>query len=241
MELIFQNVQGRWIAEFELTADAAIHIEGVKEGDISLWQRSTASGKYAFVRDSRKTPTYGTVYDYEIPALITPKFIKVECMTEPTFAEVISSGEITELKFQDKTVEVTSNGTTTVTPDNGFAALNSVNVKVNVPQSGEGSGSASSWRYYDVSGMDKAYNTQVSAVMGVLVKVEGDSPITTIGVPLAMNTPILAIASDLSLKISGPNGELMTLKDVLITAGFTDELLAQWGAIEITEEEFYTL
>lgn len=41
-----------------------------------------------------------------------------------------------DIKTQDKEIEITSNGITEVTPDAGFTALNSVNVNVNVPQSG---------------------------------------------------------------------------------------------------------
>lgn len=235
MELIFQNVQGRWIAEFELTADAAIHIEGVKEGDVSLWQRSTASGKYAFVRDSRKTPTYGTVYDYEIPALITPKFIKVECMTKPTFAEVISSGEITELKFQDKTVEVTNNGTTTITPDNGFAALNSVKVKTNVPQSGEGGGSASTVEYLDVRGLAEDIKLQLIVSTATLVKIEGGM-IMTSGIMIELGGPdmVEAIAIIPSMPVKMP------YMDNVITIG---ELIAEYsGSLpRLTEAEFYNL
>ena len=58
---------------------------------------------------------------------------------EPTYAAVTSAGEVTEIKSQDKSVEVTANGTIDVTPDAGFAYLNSVKVKTNVPTSGGGS------------------------------------------------------------------------------------------------------
>lgn len=52
-----------------------------------------------------------------------------------------------DIKTQDKEIEITSNGTTEVTPDIGFTALNSVNVKVNVPTSGEGGGSTPSSKW----------------------------------------------------------------------------------------------
>lgn len=41
-----------------------------------------------------------------------------------------------DIKTQDKEIEITSNGTTEVTPDEGFAYLNKVSVKTNVVQSG---------------------------------------------------------------------------------------------------------
>ena len=47
-----------------------------------------------------------------------------------------------DIKTQDKEIEITSNGTTEITPDEGFAYLNKVSVKTNVAQSGEGGGSA---------------------------------------------------------------------------------------------------
>lgn len=139
MELIFNQVQNRWEAEFEANADFNLHIDGVLEGNISVFQRGTASGQYALVRKAKPNPTLNVnVYDYDFSSLVYPKFIKVSCATEPTYAEVVSDGEIKELMFQTKTVEVKKNGTTTISPDNGFTALNAVKVKVNVPTEGGG-------------------------------------------------------------------------------------------------------
>ena len=139
MELTFQKTADRWVAEFEASADFNLHIEGVVEGNVSLFQRGTASGAYAYVKGATPSPSYSRCYDYDFTSLVYPKFIKVSCATEPTYAEVVSSGEVTELKFQEKAVEITANGTHTIAPDAGFAALNAVSVKVNVPTSGEGS------------------------------------------------------------------------------------------------------
>lgn len=139
MELVFNQVQNRWEAEFEANADFNLHIDGVLEGNISVFQRGTASGQYALVRKAKPNPTLNVnVYDYDFSSLVYPKFIKVSCATEPTYAEVVSDGEIKELSFQTKTVEVKKNGTTTISPDKGFTALNSVKVKVNVPTEGGG-------------------------------------------------------------------------------------------------------
>ena len=146
MELTFQKSADRWVAEFEASADFNLHIEGVVEGNVSLFQRGTASGAYAYVKDATPSPSYSRCYDYDFTSLVYPKFIKVSCATEPTYAEVISSGEVTELKFQEKAVEITANGTHTIAPDAGFAALNAVSVKVNVATSGGGSASgADEW------------------------------------------------------------------------------------------------
>jgi hypothetical protein len=42
-------------------------------------------------------------------------------------------------KLQEKTIDVTANGTQSITPDTGYDGLSSVNVTVNVPSSGGGS------------------------------------------------------------------------------------------------------
>lgn len=89
MELIFNQVQNRWEAEFEANADFNLHIDGVLEGNISVFQRGTASGQYALVRKAKPNPTLNVnVYDYDFSSLVYPKFIKVSCATEPTYAEV---------------------------------------------------------------------------------------------------------------------------------------------------------
>lgn len=158
MELKFTKEHGGWVSEFEATADFNLHVEGVYEGNVSIYQRGTAGGGYAFVKDSRPAPSAGTVYDYDFTSLVYPKFIKVVCPEEPFYAEIVTDGEVTELKHQSKAVEITANGTTSITPDAGFAALNAVEVKVNVPQGGGGSASdEGDWEYYDVSAIEVSY------------------------------------------------------------------------------------
>lgn len=153
MELTFQKSADRWIAEFEAHADFNLHIEGVLGGSVSIFQRGTDSGGYAYVNDATLSPSYANVYDYDFTSLVYPKFIKVSCATEPTFAAVTTDGEITEIKAQSKEIEVTSNGTMDITPDAGFAYLNSVKVKTNVAQSGESGGGSTGgdgWVYFDL-------------------------------------------------------------------------------------------
>ena len=88
MKLVFNLNQDRWVAEFEATADFNLHIEGVKTGNVSVFQRGSAEGKYAFVVGSTPAPSYGTIYDYDFSALVYPKYIRVSCATEPTMAVV---------------------------------------------------------------------------------------------------------------------------------------------------------
>ena len=88
MELNFTKENNGWVSEFEATADFNLHIEGVREGNVRIYQRGSASGDYAYVRGATPATTYGNVYDFDFSALVYPKFIKVECATEPTLAEV---------------------------------------------------------------------------------------------------------------------------------------------------------
>lgn len=241
MDLIFtQSETGKsWGAEFEATADFNLHIERDKGGNLMLYQRTNGGG-WDIVNDFAN-PRFGAI-DYDCAALIYPKFVKVVSEVEPTYAAVTSAGEVTEIKSQDKSVEVTSNGTIDVTPDAGFAYLNSVKVKTNVAQSGEGGGSASAVEYLDMSGaglvesavaafswLGKAsLEDAVIIAPTILLKDEG-----FIGVG---KFPI-AVAIDFSANIVV--GEPMTIKDLLILQGVTSDQLA--ALPRITEEEFYTL
>ena len=94
MELIFNKSDKYYVSEFQVTANFNLHIEK-PNGDIRLYQR-TAGGKY----DSIDNVVYyagNSVFDYDFDALVYPKFIKIVSETEPTYAEVVSDGEITEI------------------------------------------------------------------------------------------------------------------------------------------------
>lgn len=140
MDLTFNKEGKNFVAEFEATADFNLHIERNKGGDILLYVR-TQGGGYDIVDDFGVQRHQGVI-DYDCSALVYPKWIKIVSEVEPTYAAVVSDGEVTEIKSQSKEIEVTSNGTIDVTPDAGFAYLNSVKVKTNVPTSGEGGGSS---------------------------------------------------------------------------------------------------
>ena len=94
MELNFIKVFDRWVAEFTATEDFNIHIEGVKLGNLSIFQKGTENGGYAFANGAVPTPSDGTVYDCDFSATIYPKYMKVSCTTEPTLAVVTSGTEV---------------------------------------------------------------------------------------------------------------------------------------------------
>lgn len=234
MDLIFTKSEtGKsWVAEFEATADFNLHIERDKGGNLMLYQRTNGGG-WDIVNDFAN-PRFGAI-DYDCAALIYPKFIKVVSEVEPTYAAVTSAGEVTEIKSQDKSVEVTSNGTIDVTPDAGFAYLNSVKVKTNVAQSGEGGGSASSVEYIDVRNLDTGKQELITSA-AILVKIEGGF-IMASGIMAELGSAgrdmVEAIATIPSMLVKMPD------MDNTITIG---ELIAGFSSIpRITEEEFYTL
>lgn len=84
MELTFNKVGDRYEAEFQVTGDFNLHIEAVLDGNVAVYQRTTDTGDYALVRDSRLYPVYGRVYDMDFTTAVYPKYIKVSCATQPT-------------------------------------------------------------------------------------------------------------------------------------------------------------
>lgn len=143
MELKFTKdaQSGNWVSEYEAKAVFNLHIEGAKK--LMFYQR-TAGSRYDEIEGEYKDGAYS--FDYDFNALVYPKFIKIVSETEPTYAEVVSDGEITEIKSQTKEVEVTANGTTQVAPDAGYSYLTGVTVKTNVPQSGGSGGETEYFR-----------------------------------------------------------------------------------------------
>lgn len=97
MELIFTNCQpGLWISEFEVTQDFNLHIERVDSGYLYIKQRSTPKGLF----DNIKGASFDhadPVVDVDFVGTIYPKYIQIVSKVEPTYAEVTSNGEITEI------------------------------------------------------------------------------------------------------------------------------------------------
>ena len=90
MELTFvkNNETRSWECEFQTPSDFNLHIEGVPEGKVYVYQRTTASGEYAYVKDATPYPSLNKVYDADFSAVVYPKYIKVVCAEQPTNATV---------------------------------------------------------------------------------------------------------------------------------------------------------
>ena len=236
-------------AEFEVTSNFAIHIERTRGDAALILKQRTGGGKYALVDDFNYAKSKGEVLDYEASVSI-PKFIKIVSEVEPTLAEIVTDGEVTEIKSQSKVVEITNNGTTEVIPDSGFAYLSKVNIKTNVPQSGEGGGGSTGGVkiiYLNVeaardaiisSGMNDAALRSQLCFGAVSMKSDYGEGVYDI-LPFAYPTDdfrksMIAVAYVDDMKVYDSNGTQMN----------SSQLIQQYksmGAYEITEEEFYNI
>ena len=86
MEITFEKVGNKYVAEFEATNDFNLHIERTEQGTLEVYQRGTAEGEYDFAWSAgigaRK------VIDYDFGALVYPKYIKVVSGSEVISASV---------------------------------------------------------------------------------------------------------------------------------------------------------
>lgn len=261
MDLSFSKVSDIYVAEFVASNDFNLHIEGIDVRDLSVYQRTSATGEYVSVKSAVLNPPHSRVFDYDFSALVYPKFIKVSCATEPAFAEVVSDGEITELKFQSKEVEVTENGIVEVTPDIGFTALNDVQVKVNVPTGGGGAGS--SMRYFRVNNTNSEMFSIAMITFATYASFESfshngsETPggvYPTFGQYAAVNTPdapydfydyvkhVKGVCYDRNFHMK-VEGALYTPEQLMqyMLGMSAEEFFSAAELAEITEEEFYTL
>lgn len=267
MELKFNKNGDAWVAEFEATDKFNLHMEGLLLGSFSILQR-TAGGKYTHVRDIPTYPRFDKVFDYDFDALVYPKYIKIVSETEPTYAEVVSDGEITEIKSQTKEVEVTANGTTQVAPDAGYSYLTGVTVKTNVPQSGGSGGTeASSMEYLDVSGVGTsmramllAYSLYAKVPQKTIIDTSTDTSQGTVIIDAGIvtssvyalivgkfssGTPNFDTANQaitaLGFDFGGQiniEGQILTLNDMFAMFGMQEAIDA---IPRLTKEEFYTI
>lgn len=148
-----------------------------------------------------------------------------------------------DIKTQDKEIEITSNGTTEVTPDEGFNYLNSVSVRTNVGGQGD---SASSWKYFDVSQLSIP-PSMMNMFHIVKCYSYNDNSIYIKSPNELNNYNVLAVGIDTSRLISS---EVMGLSNGLITGeeflatdvydGFSVlQVLTESGFVEIAEDKFY--
>ena len=232
MELTFDKATG--ICEFEVTADFNLHLEREDVGTLHFYQRTTPHGEYDYIKNQGYNAD-DKVIDLDFQALVYPKWIKIKSAVIPTVATISTDGEVREVSYQAKEIEITSNGTTKVTADTGYTALGSVNVKVNVPSEGGGE----SMKFYDVSQLiasndfSKIYSV---ALCGMLVKLTVDNGIIIVSGAAAlaedssMIDKFIAIGVDLSQKIISH----------LFVGSVADVISPILSEItEITKEEFY--
>ena len=202
---------------------------------MSIYQRGTNSGEYAYVKSATPYPSFGKTYDYDFSALVYPKFIKVVCEGEPTFGEVVSEGEVTELNFQTKVVEVAQNGTIEVTPDHGFAAMNAVEVKVNVSQSEGGASGGEHLRYFDISKVQEKA-VCIEYLMPSIAKIQGMILAASLAQFIGWDG-VSAVAVDIVAPLYLDGQWIIMGEQLNANAPFYEAL----GIVEITKEEFYSI
>ena len=138
-----------------------------------------------------------------------------------------------QVQSQEKTVEITENGTTEVVPDSGYA-LSKVTVNTNVQGGGE-----SSLEYLDVSGNSKMQSYYNAAIL--IKSTENGGMIIPAGMGNSGydSSKFVAYGIDLNLQIYNSSTGLTTVGDMLNLFGITEEELA--AIPRITKEEFYAL
>ena len=235
--------QGKtYVAEFEVNADFNLHIEKSQSGYLYMRQRST-SGKWDSVRNFQVADN-DYIVDYDFTALVYPKQIRLVSEYAPTMCVLTSDGDVIEIKSQSKEVEITQNGEMSVTPDDGFAYLSSVNVKTNVPQQGgeeSGGGAAESSTTYYVNNNNYLFNVVV--LCSQLCRLGADGVVKIVPTAMAIfelgdkfsPKDVESVAINLDLEFAGPDG-LITIRDFLNSTGEDLNSLTQ-----ITKEEFYNL
>ena len=237
---------GAWETEFSVDQEFNLHLERESSGKIIMMQK-TAGTFFDIVKDF-DMKSGDVVYDYDSASFLGTKTIKIVSESAIRFASLTTSGEVTEIKSQSKEIEVTSNGTTEVTPDAGFAYLNSVKVKTNVAQSGEGGGSASSVEYLDLTGLatlQSSYLATSSQELHLKMTMQGQE-IATVG-PAAQLVSQCSSASKVYAKIDFDAPVIMVQGTMRQDLKVRDYILSKVSESElasiprITKEEFYTL
>lgn len=130
---------------------------------------------------------------------------------------------------QEKSVDITENGTTEVVADAGFTGLGKVSVNVNVPTSGEGGGGVGYLYFENVPPMVEplAFSSLINDGTRII-------PSFLCGFNSQGKEENITV-----YKIAAMYG--YTFDGMKITEDFLREFMSIGGIVEITEEEFYSL
>ena len=97
MELEFKKENGKFVAEFKVSAEFNIHIEKQLTGDLILKQRSIENGQYDVIEDFGYNKGGDFVIDRDVQGFIAPKWIKIESAVLPTLAVITTSGDVEQV------------------------------------------------------------------------------------------------------------------------------------------------
>lgn len=137
-----------------------------------------------------------------------------------------------QVQSQEKTVEITENGTTEVVPDSGFFALKKVNLNVNV----QGGGGGDNLEYLDITsvtdGKDRIilYSTLAKTPIGIMPSAGLIEMVLNMGLENIFNA-LNYIAMSPTLEVT-LNGQPQTISSCI--EGYD-------SIPRITKEEFYAL
>lgn len=99
MEINFFQNGNYYVAEFEVKTDFNLHIERDSGRKLYIYQCTSGGGDYALVNDFCNNNNQNVI-DIDFTALVYPKRIKIVSDAEPTYATVVTDGEVTEIKTQ---------------------------------------------------------------------------------------------------------------------------------------------
>lgn len=225
MELAFTKTDNLFISEFQVNSDFNLHVERDELGKFVIWVKTTPVGNYAKVNHEENLDDL-YVIDYNFTGTVYPKYIKIVSKVEPTYAAITTDGEVTEIKTQSKEIEITSNGTTVITPDSGFAYLDRVSVKTDISGSGGGVG----YLYFE----------NVPPMLEPLMFSSLINDGTRIIPSFLCGFNSQGKEENITVyKIAAMYG--YTFDGMKITEDFLREFMSIDGIVEITEEEFYNL
>ena len=89
MDVNFQQVGNYHEAEFTVTSDFNLHLEKEKAGDTRLYVKGVPDGEYAALIFPSNY-LFNKVIDYDLSALVYPKYIKIQSDVPVTSCVVTS-------------------------------------------------------------------------------------------------------------------------------------------------------